>query len=245
MSGSEELQSKEKNKLKLTNRNTTTSTETKRRRTSNGCKNEELKNNKNSLSNGYTEATKTIDMGMSTRNEYKCLDWHDTKLQADIEELKKINAVEIPKWIVKEVSICYSIEGTENLSEEIFLKRHLKLEIDERRRKRWDIQKLRENRMIEKLRKRYMKEEYEESYKNVKNMSMLSSFYPNPSDVKFIQISNRIPVNAFGEVLPNFAIKRFCLPWKNGESSTLSPSTSLTKTRFFLKHKVHDQISSV
>jgi len=32
---------------------------------------------------------------------------------------------------------CYTMEGTENLDDEVFNKRHQRLEIDERRRKRY------------------------------------------------------------------------------------------------------------
>lgn len=52
-------------------------------------------------------------------------------------------SLEVPSWRVKVYTSCYSMEGTENLDDEIFHKRHLKLENDERRRKRWDVQRIR------------------------------------------------------------------------------------------------------
>lgn len=51
--------------------------------------------------------------------------------------------LEVPMWRVKVYTSCYTMEGTENLDDEIFNKRHLKLENDERRRKRWDVQRIR------------------------------------------------------------------------------------------------------
>lgn len=42
-----------------------------------------------------------------------------------------------PQWRVKVFSSLYSMEGTENLDDEVFLKRHHRLEVDERRRKRF------------------------------------------------------------------------------------------------------------
>lgn len=51
--------------------------------------------------------------------------------------------LEVPNWRVKVYTSCYTMEGTENLDDEIFNKRHLKLENDERRRKRWDVQRIR------------------------------------------------------------------------------------------------------
>jgi len=53
------------------------------------------------------------------------------------------SSLEVPNWRVKIYTSCYTMEGTENLDDEIFNKRHLKLENDERRRKRWDVQRIR------------------------------------------------------------------------------------------------------
>lgn len=53
------------------------------------------------------------------------------------------NSLEVPNWRVRVYTSCYTMEGTENLDDEIFNKRHLKLENDERRRKRWDVQRIR------------------------------------------------------------------------------------------------------
>lgn len=52
-------------------------------------------------------------------------------------------SLEVPNWRIKVYTSCYTMEGTENLDDEIFNKRHLKLENDERRRKRWDVQRIR------------------------------------------------------------------------------------------------------
>jgi male-specific lethal 1 len=52
------------------------------------------------------------------------------------------------------VSPSYAMEGTENIEDETMLRRHLKFELDEKKRKRWDIQRMREQRHIEKLRAR-------------------------------------------------------------------------------------------
>lgn len=53
------------------------------------------------------------------------------------------STLEVPNWRLKVYTSCYTMEGTENLDDEIFNKRHLKLENDERRRKRWDVQRIR------------------------------------------------------------------------------------------------------
>lgn len=173
---------------------------------------------------------------MVTQCSYACLDWRDTEFINDAPELSRKDTLEVPRWTVKEIVNCYSIEGTEDLTDETFLKRHSKLEVDERRRKRWDIQRLRENRVIERLRKRYMKDQLEkESKESKKGKVKLNSFFPKPDAAKFIQVQDDIPVVAFGETIPDLPPKVFDLPWRKQEKFDMSPGTSLTKTRLFLK----------
>jgi male-specific lethal 1 len=45
-------------------------------------------------------------------------------------------------------------DDKENTDDAAFLQRHQKLELDEKRRKRWDLQRIREQRQMEKLRER-------------------------------------------------------------------------------------------
>jgi len=59
----------------------------------------------------------------------------------DIEMQKK---AEVPGWRIKPISASYIMEGTENVEDSNLLKRHQKPENDEKRRKRWDVQRIRE-----------------------------------------------------------------------------------------------------
>lgn len=45
--------------------------------------------------------------------------------------------LEVPRWRTKVYTSCYTMEGTENLDDEVYNKRHSRLENDERRRKRY------------------------------------------------------------------------------------------------------------
>ncbi|RXG54214.1 Male-specific lethal 1-like 1 [Armadillidium vulgare] len=105
--------------------------------------------------------------------------------------------VEIPKWRIKVLTSLYVMEGTENLEDEVFVKRHSKPEHDERRRKRWDLQRMREQRQYEKLRERY------EVRNNMNGSSGRnnSSLWPNAELAQVIQIENYLPVCAFGQPL--------------------------------------------
>lgn len=179
-----------------------------------------------------------VEPFVRTNVEYDYCHWHeDQEKRENVKnELLRQSSLEVPKWAVKDVLNCYSIEGTEDLSDENFLRRHAKLEINERRRKRWDMQRLRENRMIEKLRKRYMKTDLEEGTRSNQKLPLFYSFFPSPDSAKFIQIADEMPVLAFGESVPLLVEKEFLLPWHNNSNMAMSPTTSFTKTRFFLKN---------
>lgn len=176
---------------------------------------------------------------ITTSTDYILCDWQksDAELDAAMEPLLRAS-LEIPSWSIKErPQSSYSLEVTENLSDDTFTKRHSKFEIDERRRKKWDVQRLREQKQVERLKKRYLKDEYEEKEPNLEYKS-ITSFYPSPENIKYIQIVEDIPVLAFGEPIPSIPEGDFKLSWlSNTDKSNLSPTTCFTKTRFFCKKK--------
>nr|XP_013800465.1 PREDICTED: male-specific lethal 1 homolog [Apteryx mantelli mantelli] len=84
-----------------------------------------------------------------------------------------------------------------NLDDSVFSKRHAKLELDEKRRKRWDIQRIREQRILQRLQLRmYKRKGIQESEPEV------TSFFPEPDDVESLLITPYLPVVAFGRPLP-------------------------------------------
>lgn len=52
------------------------------------------------------------------------------------DEEKAEEPVQVPRWRERPLAPCYVMEGTENLGDDVFNKRHQRLEVDERRRKR-------------------------------------------------------------------------------------------------------------
>lgn len=110
------------------------------------------------------------------------------------------------------------MEGTENLDDEVYNKRHSRLENDERRRKRyfilflfkvkylllfliiirWDVQRIREQRVIEKLKQRQEKNNSrtEEPHEQV------NSLWPTIDDIRFLEVCDQLPVSAFGVPVP-------------------------------------------
>lgn len=125
--------------------------------------------------------------------------------------------MEIPKWTEHELTPSYCIEGTEDLSDDTFFKRHAKLEVDEKRRKKWDVQQIREQRRIERLKRRHCKDEIQHTQES----TSVQSFYPTTENLQTICYVQDLPVQAFGEMIPRITSldangdrRDFLLPWK-------------------------------
>ncbi|XP_017779420.1 PREDICTED: male-specific lethal 1 homolog isoform X2 [Nicrophorus vespilloides] len=119
--------------------------------------------------------------------------------------------LEVPRWRVKVYTSCYTMEGTENLEDEAFLRRHTRLENDERRRKRWDVQRIREQRIVEKLKQR--QDRIDANNRGSEQTETVDSLWPCIDDIKYIELCDSLPVSAFGCLLPKLPPSEFSLPW--------------------------------
>lgn len=147
-------------------------------------------------------------------NDWKICDIEDEEIQKGFDDIH----LEVPRWVETNLPTTPTSEienmPVEDVSDEAFLKRHLKYEVDERRRKKWDQQRIREQKNIERLRKRHLKEEYAEMASvSAKVPKAMKSFFPDVETIKFIQISDDLPISAFGEQIPRLLPKDFSLPW--------------------------------
>lgn len=153
---------------------------------------------------------------MSTTEMYLCC-WHQPPLSPLRETSpKKEEDVAIPSWrenCIEPLDLETARDIPEALDDNVFLKRHLKLELDEKRRKRWDIQRIREQRMFQRLQQRTNKKKVVQEVE-----SELSSFYPDTEDVESIVITPFLPVVAFGRPLPKLTQQNFDLPWLDDRS---------------------------
>ncbi|XP_060517330.1 uncharacterized protein LOC132696492 [Cylas formicarius] len=154
---------------------------------------ENLKRKKRCLSKGCRILTTKEPYATNACNEHNLMD-------SEFNEVSSITTLEVPRWRVKLYTSCYTMEGTENLDDEVYNKRHLRLEIDERRRKRWDVQRIREQRVIEKLKQRH--EKGLSGSKSDDNHEGLFSLWPRMEDIKYIEITEELPVTAFGYPIP-------------------------------------------
>ncbi|XP_029933516.1 male-specific lethal 1 homolog [Myripristis murdjan] len=153
---------------------------------------------------------------MSTTEMYLCC-WHQPPLSPLRETSpKKEEDVAIPSWRENCIEPIVSESPSnipEALDDSVFLKRHAKLELDEKRRKRWDIQRIREQRMFQRLQQRMNKKKVVQEVE-----PELSSFYPDTEDVESIVITPFLPVVAFGRPLPKLTQQNFELPWLDDRS---------------------------
>uniref|UniRef100_A0AAY4DEW5 PEHE domain-containing protein n=1 Tax=Denticeps clupeoides TaxID=299321 RepID=A0AAY4DEW5_9TELE len=153
---------------------------------------------------------------LSTTEMYLCC-WHQPPLSPlNQTSPKKEEDVAIPSWRERIVEPLSDKSGLlENLEDGVFLKRHAKLELDEKRRKRWDIQRIREQRMLQRLQQRMEKKS---SSSVQESEPELCSFYPEAEDVESIAVTPFLPVVAFGCPLPNLTPQSFELPWLDERS---------------------------
>ncbi|XP_067088561.1 male-specific lethal 1-like 1 [Osmerus mordax] len=153
---------------------------------------------------------------LSTTDMYLCC-WHQPPPSPWREPSpKKEESVTIPSWrenIMDPLSEDEATDIPENLEDSVFLKRHSKHELDEKRRKRWDIQRIREQRMFQRLQQRMNRRKgIQESEPEV------LSFYPDAEDVEALIITPHLPVVAFGRPLPKLTRRNFDLPWLDERS---------------------------
>ncbi|XP_053624232.1 uncharacterized protein LOC128683057 [Plodia interpunctella] len=142
---------------------------------------------------------------------YLGLDPHIKSEDVDPPADAKASTVEVPRWREKPYTSSYAMEGTENLDDKVFEKRHQKLEAEERRQLRWHMRRIREQRHVERLRQRQR-----DSWCGNTSPTAPAVFtvWPQPQrDVRFIEITDTLPVMAFGEILPALPDADFVLPW--------------------------------
>ncbi|XP_045509542.1 protein male-specific lethal-1-like isoform X2 [Colias croceus] len=135
----------------------------------------------------------------------------DVKLE-DIDHLAgcPVDTVEVPQWREKIFPSSYTLEGTENMNEKVFEKRHSKLEAEERRQLRWHMRRIREQRHMERLRQRH-RDAWSSSPVTAPSVYTV---WPRPQrDMSELQIAKHLPVGSFGEDVPDLPSAPFKLPW--------------------------------
>lgn len=150
-------------------------------------------------------------------------------------EIPSATNLEVPRWRVKVYTSCYSMEGTENLDDEVYNKRHMRLENDERRRKRWDVQRIREQRIVEKLKQR--QERVGSGSRVDDQIESVVSLWPPLEDVKYLEVCDNLPVSAFGAPIVRFPPTEFSLPWLNNSEAPQDTSKKCNHRKSTIKRK--------
>jgi male-specific lethal 1 len=68
---------------------------------------------------------------------------------------------------------------------------------------RWDVQRIREQRLIEKLKQR--QERLGSASRTDEQNDLVQSLCPNVEDVKYLEVSEQLPVSAFGSPVPKIS----------------------------------------
>lgn len=119
---------------------------------------------------------------------------------------------ETPTWRIKSTNPAYTdTEGTENTDDTTYLKRHEKLEKEEKQRKRWDLQRIREQQQLQRLRARQEKQHAATVTKKPKDEFL--SLLPSLEKATHILVDEKIPVSCFGKLLPVLSQTDFTLPF--------------------------------
>lgn len=183
---------------------------------------EEIEEPEDTPDEDFFEQMETEEPYFTLQNEivvHKVDEDHDLKVDEKKAEV-------LPGWRLKPISPSYIMEGTENIEDETILKRHQKPETDEKRRKRWDVQRIREQRNVARLKARYDPNDDHVSLasnfssklmplnaESSKDFSSLTTLIPDPEEAEEIVVQEKLPVSVFGCVLPNLGIQDFSLPW--------------------------------
>lgn len=179
---------------------------------------------------------------ITTKKQYYTREWELDEFMSECnkEEAEALRSdepmLELPKWSEKEFSGGCTSDSAENVSDSEYDKRHGKLECNEKRRKKWDVQRLREQKTIERLRRRHCKDEYADQHIDTDE---LQSFYPSFDQIEFIEITEDLPVQAFGEGIPDIPATEFTLPWANKRLTgvELQLGSDLPSSFVFLKKR--------
>ena len=99
----------------------------------------------------------------------------------------------------------------EYISDQIMLKRHEKFVKDEKQRKRWDAQQLREELQLQRLRARQEKQ--------ISRKDDAISLLPYIESATYVYVNDKIPVSAFGQPLPSLHQTSFTLPWMESKNN--------------------------
>lgn len=163
---------------------------------------------------------------LTTKKPYKIREWQLDEIEAELKQeitdevCKEENEanLELPKWRTWELSSNREVpvhsREYEDLSDDAFARRHARFLLDERKRKKWDVQRIREQRTIERLKRRHCKDELNQQ----KDFNEITTFFPTVDQLKSIQITDDLPVSAFGESIPLLPAAEFSLPWLSADS---------------------------
>ncbi|XP_071961735.1 male-specific lethal 1-like 1 [Antedon mediterranea] len=138
----------------------------------------------------------------------------------------------VPTWRVSHLntssddSNSSEIEKTDDHTVEM---RHQKMEMDEKKRKKWDVQRIRQIREHERLEMKQLEREI------AHREDVIETFEPDIDDMLRIEVCDTIPVSAFGMLVPTISESEFSLPWYTPEPKGEDQQQRRTRSRAIRK----------
>lgn len=151
---------------------------------------------------------------------------------------KEEGNIAVPSWHLcpKSPTMSPDMNTTEDTSDDVIARRHKKLEDDEKRRKRWDMQRSRELKVHQDLLQKYLQKggggggQVKE-----KKKEKIITFAPKLEELEGIEVMDTIAVNAFGKPIPLLEPSEFELPWLSSDAKDTKEGTRSTRSKSKLR----------
>ena len=155
---------------------------------------------------------------------------------------------QVPNMIIDEET---AIEDTSDLA---YDKRHSKPEQEEKRRKRWDLQQARQQRQHEMLVQRYIERQKKgngqgksgdfasASKQSKQTLTTIDSLSKGSDGIYAVDVTEIVPVCAFGYPLPSLAPRELDIPWFNIAKREVQLRTAKQKQVTRSKRKVRSSV---
>lgn len=151
---------------------------------------------------------------------------------------KEEEAIAVPSWHLCPAFpvMAPDVSTTEDVSDDAIGRRHKKLEEDEKRRKRWDMQRSRTLREHQDLLQKYLqKSGGGGGQAKEKKKEKITTFAPKLEQLEGIEVMETIAVNAFGRPVPLLEPSKFELPWLSSDAKDTKEAARSTRSKSKLR----------
>eukprot|EP00731_Ephydatia_muelleri_P007756 Em0004g94a len=150
---------------------------------------------------------------------------------------KEEEAIAVPCWHPCSTLpvVAPDVSAMEDTSDDAIGRRHKKLEEDEKRRKRWDLQRSRRLKEHQDLLQKYLLKSGGGGGQVKEKKEKITTFEPKLEQLEGIEVMETIAVNAFGRPVPLLEPSEFELPCLSSDAKDTKESTRSTRSKSKLR----------